>query len=380
MTPSSHHPPGITKGIMRNLAILAFISLFLGIAAAADQPEVIRIGFASAGVGGRQFTTSSALASVKAKGLLEEEFKADGIRIEWVFHRGAGPAVNEALAGGLLDFTNQGDFPSILGRSSGLATHIILATGVRANTYLAVPTESTATSLKDLLGKRVAYHRGTNATLGIAKILQSQGYTDADFQTINLDGLDASVAIANHEVDAIWGSSLTLYDLLTRKIVRIIDSTRNKDPRLTLQAHLLVTEDFEKKYPAIVQRVVDVVVKEAAWEADEAHRDEVFKLWALSGYPVEAIAWEYQGVPLRDRVSPLLDGFFVERYRDGVATSLALKLIRTGFDVDPWLEPKYVESAVARFHLAGTWPEYDAAGKPHEVSATTAAVAGGAKP
>jgi sulfonate transport system substrate-binding protein len=337
--------------------------------AAADQPEVIRLGFASAGAGGRPFASSSAIASAHAKGLLEAEFKADGIRIEWVFHKGAGPAVNEALAGGLLDFALQGDFPSTLGRASGLKTRIICAAGVRANTYLAVPAASTATSLKDLLGKRVAYHRGTNATLGIAKILQSLGLGDADFRTINLDGSTAAVAIASNEVDAVWGSSITLFDLQQRGIVRIIDSTRGKDPRLTLQAHLLVTEAFEQRYPALVQRVVDVVVKEAAWAADEAHRDELFALWSKAGYAVGIFAEEFRDTPLRGRVSPLLDGFFYERYRDAMKTSLELKLIRRGFDVDAWIEPKYVRSAVQRFGLEGTWPEYDAAGQPRLAAA-----------
>lgn len=346
------------------LALIALAASVPGALPAADRPEVIRIGFASAGVGGRPFASSSPLAAVHAKGLLEAEFRADGIRVEWVFHKGAGPAVNEALAGGLLDFSNQGDFPSVLGRSSGIRTRIVLATGVRSNVYLAVPAGSPAQGIRDLLGKRVAYHRGTNATLGIAKMLQSLGLGDADFRTINLDGSSAAVAIASHDVDAVWGSGLTLFDLEARGVVRVIDGTRGRDPRLSLQAHLLVTEDFERQYPAIVQRVVDVVVKEAAYEADDAHRDETFAVWAKSGYPVEAFAREFADSPLRTRCSPLLDGFFYARYRDAVKTSLELKLIRKDVDVDAWLEPKYQRDAVKRLGLEGTWTPCDAAGKP----------------
>jgi sulfonate transport system substrate-binding protein len=349
---------------MRALLIAFALAAVLASLPAADQPATIRLGFASAGVGGRPFASNSALASVHAKGLLEAEFARDGIQVEWIFHKGAGPAVNEALAGGLLDFALQGDFPSILGRASGLKTRIVCATSVRANTYLAVPAASSATSLKDLLGKRVAYHRGTNATLGIARILRTHGLSDADFRTINLDGSTAAVAIANQEVDAVWGYGATLFDLERRGIVRIIDSTRGKDPALTLQAHLLVTEAFEQRHPQLVQRVVDVVVKEAAWAADEANREEQFALWAKSGHPPEIIAQEFHDTPLRLRLSPLLDAFFITRYREAVATSQELRLIRRGFDVDAWLEPKYVRSAVERFGLGGTWPAHDAAGNP----------------
>jgi sulfonate transport system substrate-binding protein len=346
------------------LALILFATSLAGALSAADPPEVIRIGFASAGAGGRPFASSSPLAAVHAKGLLEAEFHADGIRVEWVFHKGAGPAVNEALAGGLLDFSNQGDFPSVLGRSSGIRTRIILATGVRSNVYLAVPAGSPAQGIRDLIGKRVAYHRGTNATLGIAKMLASVGLSDADFRTINLDGSSASVAIANRDVDAVWGSYLTLFDLEARGVVRVIDGTRGRDPRLSLQAHLLVTEDFEQRHPAVVQRVVDVVVKEAAYEADDAHREETFTLWAKAGYPVETFRREFADTPLRERCSPLLDAFFYDRYRDAVKTSLELKLIRKGFDVDAWLEPKYQRDAVKRLGLEGTWTPFDAAGKP----------------
>ncbi|HYP91433.1 MAG TPA: hypothetical protein VEQ59_24870 [Polyangiaceae bacterium] len=35
---------------------------------------------------------------------MEEEFKAEGIKIQWNFLRGAGPGVNELFANGLADF------------------------------------------------------------------------------------------------------------------------------------------------------------------------------------------------------------------------------------------------------------------------------------
>jgi sulfonate transport system substrate-binding protein len=156
-----------------------------------------------------------------------------------------------------------------------------------------------------------------------------------------------------------------------------IDGTRGKDPTLTLQSSLLVTEDFERRYPSVVRRVVDVVVKEAAWEADEANRAAMFDLWSKSGYPVSAFVREYQRTPLAARVSPLLDGFLLARYREAERVSLDLRLIRTGFDVDAWIEPVYVASAVARLHLQGAWPESGADGR-FAGGATTAVTASGA--
>ena len=342
---------------MRYLQPLFAILLLLGSQAmltAADQPTVIRIGFASVGVGGRPFTSSTALSTAHARGLLEEEFKADGIRIEWLFHKGAGPAVNEAFAAGSLDFSSQGDFPSILGRASGLKTRIILAGGVRSNTYLAVPTTSTATKLTDLLGKRITYHRGTNATLGIAKILQAQGLSDADFKTINLDSTAGLVALTNRDVDGMWGGA-TLFEQQQRGVLRVIDGTRGKDPRLTLQSGVLVSEAFASAHPDLVQRVVNVLVQAADWSSDEKNRTELFALWAKSGLPAEVFAEEYNGSVLAVRQSPLLDDFFRIRYADGVKTSLELKLIRNAFAIEPWIDASFLDTALARLHLTQRW-------------------------
>ena len=47
---------------------------------------------------------------------LDQEFKDQpDLKIEWSFFKGAGPAVNEALANNQLDFAIQGDLPEIIG-------------------------------------------------------------------------------------------------------------------------------------------------------------------------------------------------------------------------------------------------------------------------
>src|SRR5262245_37776940 len=98
---------------------LAALSSFES-ARAEDKPSEIRIGFPQVGVANRPIATGSALATAQLRGAFEEEFKPDGIEIKWSFLRGAGPAVNELYANGLLDFSTLGDLPSVIGRSSGL--------------------------------------------------------------------------------------------------------------------------------------------------------------------------------------------------------------------------------------------------------------------
>jgi sulfonate transport system substrate-binding protein len=69
-------------------------------------PKVIRL----AGPGnaeGKPFGTGS-LGVLKVKGYLEDEFQKEGVRIDWQFPRGTGPAINEAFANGQLDFASYG--------------------------------------------------------------------------------------------------------------------------------------------------------------------------------------------------------------------------------------------------------------------------------
>jgi sulfonate transport system substrate-binding protein len=357
---------------LRPLHALVIIALLLalGLATAAALPAaepsplpIIRIGFATVGVGGAQAVGYGPLGSAQLKGLVDAEFAKDGIRVEWSFFRGAGPAVNEAIANGQLDVAWQGDFPAIIGKANGLRTRIVMANGLRGNSYLAVPQDSPARTLEDLVGRRVALHKGTNLQLVVDRILAAHHLGERDFRSINLDSLAGGPALAAKEIDGLWGG-LELIELARSGAIRFVYSTHGQSPTLTRQTHVLVTEDFEAAHADLVQRLVDVLVREAAWESDEAHRAELFTLWTRMGLPVTTWEGEFAGSLLRQRQSPLLDGFFVAHYRAGIAGALDFKLIRHGFEIGSWIEPKYVLQAIHTQHLEGLWKAFDAQGLP----------------
>jgi ABC-type nitrate/sulfonate/bicarbonate transport system substrate-binding protein len=56
---------------------------------------------------------------------IDDDFAQDpDIKLEWTFCRGAGPALNESLAAGQLDFAaGLGDLPAIVGRANGLSAY-----------------------------------------------------------------------------------------------------------------------------------------------------------------------------------------------------------------------------------------------------------------
>jgi sulfonate transport system substrate-binding protein len=323
---------------------------------------VIRIGVAQPAVGNPPSFYGSSIAIGHAKGWIDDEFKAAGSRVEWLFFKGAGPAVNEALTNGQLDVAFQGDLPSIVGRAGGLKTRLVAAVGARANVYLAVPPDSPIRSVQDLRGKRVSIFKGTNAHLPIVRILEAHGLAERDIKAINLDTASAQAALTTRDIDAAFGG-LDLLSLKNKGLARIAYTSKGGNPVYTRQSHLLVTEAFQAAQPAQVQRLVNALVRTARWASDDTNRDEIFRLWARTGYPYEVWKEDYDGEPLRVRFNPRFDPFMQARYRDAVQQAARFKLIRKPFDVGPWIDTRFLDAALREQKLASFWPEYQADGR-----------------
>lgn len=139
---------------------------------AQTAPTVIRIAAPEQGASGQQsFPGATPLAVAKLRGLIEDEFKKDGIKIEWTMFRGAGPAINEALAAKQLDVVYLGDLASVIGRARGLNTRLILPLVRGSNSYLAVAPGANIKSFADLKG--TAYQRPFDQLLADAGLSSS---------------------------------------------------------------------------------------------------------------------------------------------------------------------------------------------------------------
>ncbi len=329
----------------------------------ADKPAVIRIGVAQQGAGDPPTFGGSPAATVQQLQLVEKEFAADGIKVEWLFFKGAGPAVNEAIADKSLDFAFQGDLPSVLGRANGLKTRILLESGVRVGVKIAVPPDSPVQSVKDLKGKRVSIFRGTNLQLVADNVLAANQLDERDLRVINLDSASSLAALSSKGIDASV-NDYHLYKLRDQGLAKIIYESQTDGPQFTRQSHLLVLDDFDRAHPDIVQRVVNAFVKGAQWSSDEANRDALFKLWAKSGVTYASWQAEFANQPLKSRNSPLVDPFIVARYKAVANDALKLKLIRQPVEVDGWFETRYLDNALRAQSLEHYWTRYDAQGKP----------------
>jgi sulfonate transport system substrate-binding protein len=342
--------------------VVLIASLLLG-AAVQAEPLVIRVGYAGVGVDNQPFANGTYAATARAAGYLEAEFHDEPeIRVDWKFFRGAGPAVNEAIANEQLDISYQGDLPAIIARASGLQTRLVLATS-RAPLYVAVSAKSTLQGIKDLKGRRVALFRGTSGHLAAVKVLAANGLTERDLQIVNMDYAAAIAALATGGLDAVFGQN-SLIGLEQDGIARVIYTTKGDDPRFGRNGHVVVTQSFATKHPELVQRVVKAFVQAAHWSSQEANRPALLDLWAKSGTPVDVLRKDLEGDKLVERNSPLIDDFIVEQYRVQAQQAKAYGLIRRDVDVAGWFDSRYLDAALKDLDLETFWARYDTAGKP----------------
>lgn len=144
-------------------------------------------------------------------GYIDEELQKIGAKETWTEFK-SGPLVNEAVAAGEADVGFMADLPAIIAKSQGHDISIVsnIAYGEKALAVL-VPTDSSIQSVADLKGKKVAYAKGSYAQHLLALLLEKQGLTLDDVQTVNLNAAEQVTALSTHEVDAIviWEQYIT---------------------------------------------------------------------------------------------------------------------------------------------------------------------------
>ncbi len=237
--------------------------LLAAFAPAAAEPVTIRIGYAAIGVDNRPYAEGTSAATARAGNYVEDAFAGNpDIKVEWYFFKGAGPAVNEAIANGQLDFAYQGDLPSIIGRANGLKTKLLLASGAHKPTYIAAPLNSTLTGIKDLKGRKWRCSSAPTTISPSPRSSRPMACPERDLQIVNMDSASANAALASGDIDAAVGDT-TLITLAEKKIAKIVYTTKGDDPRLGRYAHVLVTETFEKAHPDLTQKVTTAFVKAA---------------------------------------------------------------------------------------------------------------------
>lgn len=349
----------ILRPCLFSLLLLAGLSLARG----QTPPKVIRFGEVGGvhlkSIGGKP--AGIGLVSIaKQFGFFDEEFSKDGIQIEPVFMTGTGPAQNEALAQGDIEFGTYGGVPNVIGLAGRIPAHIVAVrrgTGVGNNYQLGVRPDSPIRTLTDLKGKRIAVQKGTNPYQALVTLLEKNGVAEKDVTLINLVGGEALVAFNTGAIDAVFGTT-NLLVLRDQGKLRVLAST--KGVKIAGNASgLLVSDKFAKAYPELVTRVLKVLTKTSWWASQEENREALLRFISERSWSYDYIKDEYEG-SLKVRFNPVIDDTVIKAYRELVAFAAERKLIRKEVDqatIQSWFNPSFQQAALKELKLEHYWDD-----------------------
>jgi sulfonate transport system substrate-binding protein len=345
---------------IRSLSVLLLSLLPFHAALAQDLPQIIRFGEVGStslkSVGGRP-ASIGVVALAKHLGFFEEEFGKDGPKIEQIFFTGTGPAQNEAIAQDAIDFGTYGGVPNVIGLAGNVPAHIVLtrrSTGT-GNYYIGVRPDAPFKSAADLRGKRITVLKGTNPYQSLVLLLESKGVAEKEVNIVNLPGADALVAFNAGAVDAVFGG-INLLILRDQGKIRIIEDTRSFKS-LSSQSGFMVSDKFDKTYPAAVARVVKVLTKTLWWSSEEKNREALLQFIADRSLAYKYVQEDYAG-SLKERHNPLIDESSVTAYKAIVKFCVERKLIRKTADeatIRRWFKPEYQRAALKELKLENYW-------------------------
>lgn len=337
---------------------LALAALPRGAFAQEAPPEKIRF-FGNPADYGQPYTVGI-LGLAHTHGFLADEFKDTGIELEFTYPAGSGPAVNEAIANGQADFGRYGGFPNITGKARGLPTKILASTGL-GFAYLVVNKDVKAETVADLKGLKVAVGRGTAPHLAFVRVLQEHGLEESDIEIFDIEGGDEISAVASGAVDIGWGGAGFL-KLVEDGNAKLIYTNRGKVGASNNFGAFVVTEGFASQYPETTQRVVNAYIKAAHFAAQPENFEAVLQDYAKAGEDIASLRKTYEGLEFRTELTPIIDDYFRGQFQGGIDYTKDNELIRGDVDLSTWIDPSFIDKAIADLGFADTWPARKADG------------------
>jgi len=341
-----------------------------------NLPAEVRIAASSFYENGKASVRGTPAVNYIVKdGWLEKELNARGVKLSWfpIVPGDTGASVNEAFASNRIDFGNYGDLPSISLNAGGVRTQVVAAIGRGSDTYLVVPTNSTAKSITDLKGKSISIHRGRPWELGLLHLLEANNLSYSDFNIYNINPPAGAAALAAGRIDALYTNSPFLLE--DQGVARILWSTRDAPLDWKMRAELWARTNFTDQYPEITQLVVTAYIKAAYWLAQEQNREEVIRISAANGTPESVVRRQYEDGRLtwKQRWTPVFDDLVYSHYRHAVSFAIKNRLVRREINADELLQPRFTEAALKQLQLENYWAEPEPA-HPQFTSATVTPV------
>ncbi|MBI6899387.1 ABC transporter substrate-binding protein [Pseudomonas putida] len=342
---------------------LVLLGLLLSLTTwAGEPPKSVRIAIVAFTQGGVP-VFGGIPGRVIEDGWLAQQLAQRGISLDWVAlpHAGAGPQINEGFSNDSLDFAVRGDLPSVIAGAGNVPGKLVVPGGSGNNVYLVVPANSSARSIQDLKGKRLALHRGRPWEFAFSNFLVSQGLQLNDFKIANLNPQVGAAAVSAGKVDAAVLLN-EAYALQDKGVARILWSTKQGADDWRLVSDLWATDRFVEQHADLTQLVATAWVKAAWWISQEQNRDAYYKLSSRAGVAESVLRRDDQDDPVawQARWAPKSDAQLKAHYQALARYALDNRLIRTPYDIGPDLATRFTRQALNDLQLTHYWPSLDA--------------------
>lgn len=206
------------------------------------------------------------LLVMKNHKLLEKEFQADGIKINW-HNMGTSPQAARAMSSGSLDIAgNMNTAALLMLNSEGLPVRVVTGTAHPTSNFAIVSKPGTELSVKDLKGKQVVGPKGTFLHQLLVAALEKEGMRESDVQFINMGIPKALSTILAGHADAALVASGALIKANKAGAKTIINAEGLVEPTLVMTT----TKQFAEEHPDIVKRVDKVYAESLRWMKDPA--------------------------------------------------------------------------------------------------------------
>ena len=343
--------------LLRRSFLVGAGSLALSACARPAKASTLKIAVVSSFAGGK-INLAGIDYAIEKQGWLREQLKAKNVDLQWfpAPNAAVGPIINEAFANHKIQFAGYSDLPSIILNASNTTgkTKLIIP-GNPSDAFLVVPAGSTAKSIEDLKGKRLAIHRGRPWELPLLRLLKSKGLSYSDFQIYNINPDAGAAAVATGGVDGLF--TVSAYGLEEKGVAKIIWSTADQPLDWKSWGGTWVARDYLAAQPEIAGIVTNAYVKAAYWASQDVNKEELIQVGTRNGTPEKVVRRTYDDSNLswKDRWSPLFPPELYDHYRQATAFARENGIISGDIDVDQLLDSSLVTQALKDQGLENYW-------------------------
>ena len=240
------------------------LSIFTADIAAASSPSVLTV----------DYTERNPLSLVVKKyRWLEREFRADHLQIHWLYTPGSDVALSY-LTSGALHVASCAALPSLCFRANGYPIRSVYVFTRADWAAIVVHRDSRINSLQELSGKRIAVEMGTDPYFFLIRALHEVHLQKSDVMIVPVQHVQGRTLMERGCVDAWAGRS----PFLEMSQLECGSRVLYRNALLSTPGFLNVSEDFARRYPKAVSRVVKVYEKARLWAL--RHPDDFDNIYA----------------------------------------------------------------------------------------------------